>query len=60
MIGKRAAERFGGDRKPAGCAEVGAARPRIPAGVVVGEQDGGAAVTRRIEDDRAQREPDTP
>src|SRR5690348_5018438 len=55
MIGKPAAERFGGDRQSARRLEVGGARAGIATGVVVCEQDGCACVPRCVENDRAQR-----
>ena len=53
MIEHRAIEGFGGAGKAPGRSFVRLARCRVSAGVVVGEQDAGAAVTYRIGDDGA-------
>jgi len=56
MIDKRAAERFGGAGEAAGCATVAVAGRRIPARVIVREEDCGAAMQRCVGNDRAKRE----
>ena len=56
MIDNRAIERFGGAGEPGGCPFVAVARRRIPAGMIVGEEDCRAVVGGRIANDRAERE----
>ena len=56
MVEDRAVERFRGGGQPASRPAIGGARPRIAAWMVVGEDQAGAAVDRRVGDDRAQRE----
>lgn len=54
MVEQAAVERLGGDREPSGSAKIRAARARIAARVVVREEDGGAPVLRRVDDDLAK------
>lgn len=56
MIEHPAVEGAGSCRKPPGRTEVRLARARIAARMVVGEQDGGASVPCRIDDDLPERE----
>ena len=56
MVKHRTIERLGRSRQPACRPQVGFARTRVAARVVVGEQNPGASVPGGIEDDVAQRE----
>ena len=58
MIDERAAERFGRRRQAARRSEVGLARARIAARMVVREENSRAAVLDRLDDDAAQRQRD--
>ncbi len=56
MVENRAVERFGRRGEPAGGSAIGVAWGGIAARMVVGEHDSGAAVSRRVGDDRADGE----
>lgn len=55
MVEHGTVERFGRNSETPGAAAVGIARTRIAAGVVVREDDAGAAMLGRVGDDGAQR-----
>ena len=56
MVNYRAVERFGRRREPPSRSEIGFARARVTAGVVMGKQEAGAPVPGGIEDDVPKRE----